>query len=493
MFFHQQVLDGLGCFSYMIGSHQTGECVVVDPRRDVGGYLEIAADAGLTITHVIETHLHADHVSGCCELAARTGAAIYVHAAAGARYPHVPLHDGDRLVLGECAFDVLHTPGHTRDSICLLVSAAGAARFVLTGDTLLIGDVGRPDLVPGHPAEAMAGMLYDSLHAKLLVLPDELVVYPGHGAGSLCGRGLRAGASTTIGAERRASEALQLPSRDAFVAQLARNQPARPANDGCIKALNTAGPPLIGRAARLRPIPALEAARLLERGHVLVDLRSPGEYSGGHVPGAVNLSIAQGQFVSRAGQLLTPGAPIILLSDDTPDRPRGDVPDVERAAQALARVGYDQVVGFVDDGLCAWQAAGLPIARVPLWHASPGDVMRLLAEQRAEPPLLVDVREPSEWAEGHLPDAVHVPLSQLGSRAHELDPSRPVIVYCKSGVRSERAALLLGQLGHRPVYNLAGGITAWRAAGYPTIVDGASLPLQRPDAAASARRLPTLS
>jgi hydroxyacylglutathione hydrolase len=470
MFLHQQSLDGLGCFSYVIGSCQTGECAVVDPQRDVACYLEIAAAQGFTITHVIETHVHADHVSGCCELAERTGAAISIHAAAEVCYPHVPLADGDRLVFGECVLEVLFTPGHTRDGICLLLSDTSRGDqpvCVLTGDTLLLGDVGRPDLVPGECAEAMAALLYDSLHTRLLTLPDELVVYPGHGAGSLCGRGLRAGCSTTIGEERRTNQALQATSREAFVAPVVSNQPQRPANFSCIKALNTRGAAPLGNEP-LRSIAPLEAAWLLEHGHVLVDIRRLKEFAHGHVRGSVNLPLTQ-QFATRAGQLLAPGVPVVLLADDTPDRPHDDTPEVEEAAVALARVGYDQVVGFIDDGLCGWQAAGLPLVRAEFRQASPCDIARLLGDTATEQPVLIDVREPWEWQQGRLPGAIHIPLYQLERRANEVDPGRPVIAYCKGGTRSQSAALLLAQLGHRAVYNLSGGIDAWHAAGYPVV------------------------
>lgn len=460
MFFYQMALDGLGCFSYMIGSRKTGACAVVDPQRDVDCYLKIAAAEGLTITHVIETHVHADHVSGCCELAARTGATIYIHAAAGVSYPHVPLHDGSRLVIGECVLDVLHTPGHTRDSICLLVSDRGSGPFpqcVLTGDTLLLGDVGRPDLVPGESAEAMAGLLYDSLHAKLLTLPDELPVFPGHGAGSLCGRGLRRGSSSTIGAERRSNEALQAPSREVFVARVLQNQPQRPANYTCIKGLNAQGAPALSRE-RPRALAPQEAMRLIEQGHVLVDLRDPAEYARGHARGALNIPV--GQLASRAGQLPQPDMPLLLM---------GEEPDVGRAVLALARIGYDRVAGFVEGGIAAWRAAGLPTARLGLRNVVPHTIARLLGEGCSGGLLLLDVREPWEWMQGHLPGAMHIPLGDLERRAGEVDPTRPVVVYCKGGVRSQQAAMFLAQRGHEAVYNLAGGLEAWRAAGLPIV------------------------
>ena len=469
MFFHQKLLEGLGCFSYMIGSHQTGECAVVDPQRDIADYLEIAADNHLKITHLIETHVHADHVSGSQELAAQTGATIYIHENAGACFPHQPLKDGARLVLGECQLDVLFTPGHTLDSICLLVTDMARGdypEFVLAGDTLFVGDVGRPDLAPGMTATDMAALLYASLHDKLMTLPDDLPVYPGHGAGSLCGRTMQAGRSSTIGRERQSNQALQATSHDEFIQCVTRDLPQQPANYRRIKELNIHGAPLLS-ACGPQPLEPARVVRLIGQDHIVVDIRSVRDFSWGHVRGAVNIPLASSQFCGQAGQLLPPGAAIILIDDDTPDTLYDDMPNVERAANMLACVGYDRVAGYLDGGLCAWHQANLPIMSSVLCEASPRDAASLLADDRPSRPQLIDVREPWEWEQGHLPEALHIPLGQLERRAHEVDPCRPVIAYCRGGTRSLTAASILAQLGHGVVYNLAGGIESWRRAGYP--------------------------
>jgi glyoxylase-like metal-dependent hydrolase (beta-lactamase superfamily II)/rhodanese-related sulfurtransferase len=473
MFFFQKSLEGLGCFSYMIGSCQTGECAVVDPQRDIADYLEIAAEHGLKITHLIETHVHADHVSGSQELAAQTGATIYIHENAGACYPHQPLNDGDRLTLGECRIDVLFTPGHTLDSICLLVTDMACGdqpAFVLAGDTLFIGDVGRPDLVPGMAATAMAALLYDSLHGKLMALPDDLPVYPGHGAGSLCGRSMQAGRWSTIGRERHANHALQAPSRDEFIRRVALDLPQQPANSCRIKELNRHGAALLSGCGP-RPLDPNQVLSLLGQDHILVDIRSLVDFNWGHARGAINIPLDSSEFCRQAGQLLPPGAAVVLIDDDTPDTLRDDIPNVEKASRALACVGYDRVVGFLDDGMCAWQRASLPTVSITLQQASPDDVASLMADECCDKPQIIDVREPWEWEQGHLPEALHIPLNQLDQRAHEVDQCRPVIAYCRAGTRSLKAASLLAQLGHRAVYNLAGGIESWRQAGYPVAVN----------------------
>jgi hydroxyacylglutathione hydrolase len=469
MFFHQTSLEGLGCFSYMIGSHQTHECAVVDPQRDIAAYLEIAAHNGLTITYVIETHVHADHVSGCQELAAATGATICIHQNAGVCYPHLALNDGDRLMLGECQIDVLFTPGHTLDSICLVVTDTSCGErpaFVLTGDTLFVGDVGRPDLVAGLVPTDMAALLYASLHDKLMILPDGLRLYPGHGAGSLCGRNVQAGRCTTIGRERASNTALQARSCEEFVDSVALNLPQQPANFHRIKELNTHGAPSLG-ARGPRPIEPIEALNLLGQGYVLVDIRSLMDFSRAHVRGAVSLPLADSQFCGRAGQLLTPGTAIVLFDDDIPDTLRDDTTNLEQAATALARVGYDCVAGYVAGGLSAWQQSNLPLVSIPLRQATSHDVAALLADERAGKPQLIDVREPWEWEQDHLAGAIHIPLHQLERRAHEVEQCRPVIAYCRGGTRSQTAASILAQLGYSVVYNMVGGIESWRRAGYP--------------------------
>ena len=344
--------------------------------------------------------------------------------------------------------------------------ALSKPKFVLAGDTLFIGDVGRPDLVPGLAATNMAALLYASLHDKLMTLPNDLRVYPGHGAGSLCGRSMQAGRYTTIGQEQESNLAIQARSCDQFIEDVTQNLPQQPANFGRIKQLNTHGAPVLNGCSP-RPIDPTEVLNLLGQDHVLVDIRSLMDFSRGHVRSAVSIPLATNTFCGQAGQLLAPGAALILMDDDIPDTLRDDTSNVEKAAKALASVGYDQVVGYVEGGMSAWSRAHLPVVSIALRQASPHDVAGLLADDSAGKPQLVDVREPWEWDQGHLPDAVHIPLYQLERRTHEVDQCRPVIAYCRAGTRSQTAASILAQLGHRVVYNLAGGIESWRQAGYP--------------------------
>ena len=304
MYFEQFYLGCLAHASYLLASD--GEGVVVDPQRDVELYLTAAADHGVAIKHIFETHLHADFVSGHKELAARTGAKIYMGAQAGASFAHVPVGDGFELKFGRASIRVLETPGHTQESICLVVTDEEKSVepwAVLTGDTLFIGDVGRPDLSPAHTPVQLAGMLYDSLHHKVLKLPDNVLVYPAHGAGSLCGKNMRAERSSTIGTERLTNYALQIKSREEFVAQLTSNLPARP--DYFLKdaEINRTGADALSDLPPLRAITPGELKAMLEEGEVALDVRPGEEFVAGHVPGSVNIALS-GQFASWAGTIL---------------------------------------------------------------------------------------------------------------------------------------------------------------------------------------------
>src|SRR5689334_5816250 len=314
MYFEQFYLGCLSHASYMLGSRGIG--VVVDPQRDVDIYLKAAEENGLKISHIFETHLHADFVSGHKELAERTGAQIYIGAAAGAHLQHVGVRDGFRLEVGDCELRVLETPGHTGESICIVVydreKSPDKPWAVLTGDTLFIGDVGRPDLSPTHTPQQLAGMLYDSLHQKLMKLPDDVLVYPAHGAGSLCGRNMRADRFSSIGTERLTNPALQVRSREEFVQQLTANLPPRPAYFVQDAELNREGAPPL---EELPPLPAIAPAQLrsmIEQGANVLDTRSPEQFAAGHVPGSINIALS-GQFATWAGIILgLQGRPVLI-------------------------------------------------------------------------------------------------------------------------------------------------------------------------------------
>jgi hydroxyacylglutathione hydrolase len=444
----------LGCLahaSYLIGDG--GEAVVIDPQRDVEQYLAEAAARGLTIRHVIETHLHADFVSGHIELAARTGAAIWLGPGSGAAFEHRVARDGDEIRLGEVVLRFLETPGHTPESISVLLleAARAAPRMVFTGDALFVGDVGRPDLVAsrGFTAADMASMLYDSLHRKLLALPDEVEVWPAHGAGSACGRAIGSERSTTIGVQRRSNWALADMSREVFIQEMTSNLPPVPPYFPHDAALNRLGARAVDELA---PPLRLDPAEVERNRALVLDVREAADWAAGHIPGSINIGL-RGAFASWAGTLIPLATPIVLVAGS---------PDEEREAFVrLARVGLEEVAGTVsiDD----WRAAGLPLAR--LERVEPRALAaRLVGDPRL---LVVDVRRPAEHAAGHVPGAVNLPVDEIAARAGELDRTRPIAVTCAGGYRSAAAAGILERAGFTLAADLLGGTTAWIAAGLP--------------------------
>lgn len=451
----------LGCLaqaSYLIGSE--GEAAVVDPRRDVDQYLDEARRRGLKIRWVVETHLHADFVSGHRELAERTGARIVFGAQAQASVPHQAVRDGDELRVGRARLRFLETPGHTPESICVLVFEDESARepvAVLTGDTLFIGDVGRPDLVGarGRTAEEMAGLLYDSLHEKLLTLPDAVAVYPGHGAGSLCGRNLSSDTSSTIGQQRRSNYALRPMTRDEFVRMATADLPEVPQYFASDMALNRDGAPaLVGRT----PPPPLDAAGVKARvaqGALVLDVRPAAAFGAAHVPGSVNVGLG-GQFASWAGTLVPAGTALVIVAEDEPG--------AREAVTRLARVGLENVVGWLAGGIAAWDRSGEPLGRLP---QVPVDELEAQLRERRPGLQVVDVRRPGEYRSGHVPGALHRPLDRLAEQLAGLDPARPTSVICAGGYRSSAACSLLLRAGFVDVANVVGGTSAWVAAGLP--------------------------
>jgi len=458
MFFKQFYLGCLAQASYMIGSE--GEAAVVDPRRDVDIYLEEARAQGLTIKHVIETHLHADFVSGHRELAERTGAKIYFGAAAAAKFPHVAVHDGDEIRLGgRVTLRFLETPGHTPESVSVVVTDHAVSDepvSVLTGDTLFIGDVGRPDLLGARmSAQELAGMLYDSLHGKLLTLPDATAVYPAHGAGSLCGRNISSETSSTIGQQRQFNYALRPMPREEFIQLTTADLPEAPAYFSRDVQMNREGGSAL---AELPAPPALtpeKVAALQREGAIVLDTRPSAEYGAGHVPGSFHMG-QSGQLASWAGALLSPEKPIVLVAEDE-----------ERVAESrtrLSRVGLDNVAGYLAGGILAWDQAGRPLARTEQIAV---DELKARIEEGANLQV-VDVRRPMEFQGGHIAGAVHVPLHELARRALSLDPDKPVAIICASGYRSSIATSVLERLGFRHFSNVVGGMNAWNAAKYET-------------------------
>ena len=427
MYFEQFYLGCLAHASYLLASE--GEGVVVDPQRDVELYLKAAAEQGATIRHIFETHLHADFVSGHRELATRTGAKIYMGAQSGAAFDHVPVSDGFELKFGKASIRVLETPGHTPESICLVVTDAeksSAPCAVLTGDTLFIGDVGRPDLSPRHTPAQLAGLLYDSLHTKLMALPDSVLVYPAHGAGSLCGKNMRAERSSTIGTERLTNYALQIKSREEFIHQLTSNLPARPEYFAKDAEINRTGAAALSDLPPVRSLSPADLERMLKAGEIALDVRPMDDFAAGHVPGSVNIALG-GQFASWAATVLGLAShPVLIAETDA---------QIEEARLRLARVGIEELDGYLAGGVAAWKQSGQPLASVA--QISAQDLEQRLTAGKVQ---ALDVRREPEWDAGHLQDATWWPLDNFRVSPPEIDHEVPLAVHCKGGYRSMIAA-----------------------------------------------------
>jgi len=454
MIFEQFYLGCLAHASYMLASD--GEAVVVDPQRDVDIYLKAAEEHKVKIRHIFETHLHADFVSGHNELAARTGATIYIGASAGAAFTHVDVHDGFELRVGKARITVRETPGHTPESVCLVITDEEKSPqpwAVLTGDTLLLGDVGRPDLSKTHTPRQLAGMLFDSLHNQLLKLADDVLVYPAHGAGSLCGRNMRAERSSTIGTERLTNYALQIKSKEEFVRQLTENLPTRPEYFLQDAEINRAGAASLSDLAALAPISASDLKALLDDGVIALDVRPGDEFAAAHVPGSINIALS-GQFATWAGTVLGLSARPVLIGESQEQ--------LSEAQLRLARVGIEDARGYLKDGIAGWKQAGLALAETPQIS-----VQALQQRLHAEKSAVLDVRREPEWQAGHIEEAAWWPLDNFKVAAPEIDRDAPVAVHCKSGYRSMIACSLLQRAGFRNVTNVVGGFDAWLLSGLP--------------------------
>jgi len=450
MHFKQFYLACLAHASYLIGSE--GEAVVVDPQRDVDQYIEEATDQNLRIKYVIETHLHADFVSGHRELSARTGAEIVFGAQAGAALPHRAVHDGDEITIGKVLLRILETPGHTPESISVLVidsEVSDQPQKILTGDTLFVGDIGRPDLAggKGYTPPMMAAMMYDTLHGKLLKLADEVEVYPAHGAGSMCGRNMSQETSSTIGEQRRTNYALQPMAKDEFVHMMTVDLPEAPSYFPRDAEINRTGAPTLTEVWRPIALAPDEVRKLEASGHVILDVRSAAEFGAGHVPGAINVGLG-GQFAIWAGTLISIGTPIVIVAESE-----------EQAGEAimrLARVGHESVKGYIPGGITAWRDAGFEVATVP--QITVAELHQLISQPT--PLQILDVRRLPEYQSGHVPHAVPAPLATLPQNLTNVgfDPTRPTAVICAGGYRSSIAVSLLQQRGFTEVSEIAGGL-----------------------------------
>lgn len=453
MYFKQFYLDCLAHASYMVGAD--GVAAVIDPQRDVDQYIEEARREGLEIRWVLETHLHADFVSGHVELAERTGAEILIGARAGAEFPHVPVSEGHEVQLGDAVrLRALETPGHTPEGICWLVVDSGAPRKLLTGDTLFIGDVGRPDLVgsKGYSAEEMAGMLFDSITGKILPLPDDVEIHPAHGAGSACGRNISRERSSTLGEQKKTNYALAIASREEFIRTMTENLAPAPAYFPVDAELNRRGAIPLNQLG-VTELNVEEVRELQAAGGVVLDTRDPASFGAGHVPGSINIGLG-GQYASWAGTLLDLERPIAIVA--------GNRDKALEARVRLARVGVENVVGWLEAGVPGWADQGQPVTTVP--QISVADLRALI--ESGQEIQLVDVRRPAEYASGHVPGAVSRPLDGLAQSVSDLDPSKRTYVICEGGYRSSIGTSLLEARGFGDVTNVTGGTGAWRKASF---------------------------
>jgi len=454
MFVQQFFVKGLAHSSYLLGGNNS--CAIIDPRRDIKIYLEAARAMNMKITHILETHLHADFISGHMDLAAKTGAEIYAPKSAKCGFKHVPLSEGDTFNIEDMEIAVLETPGHTPEHISYVVIDHARGRepvALFCGDTLFVGDVGRPDLFPGM-AKKLAAKLYQSLHDKIMRLPCFCEVFPAHGAGSLCGRAMGAKRTSTIGYEKKYNAALRMRSRKKFIASLTTNMPAAPDHFSRCSAVNGAGPKLVKKLPTIAPLtPAEFQKKAKSSKSIVLDIRSYETFGGQHVPGSYHIDYG-GNFATFAGWILPPGKDILLVSL-TPDQ-------AFQAARWLRRVGLDRAVGYLEDGMFAWAKAGMPTSHVS--QVSAAELHNIIT--RGESIQLVDVRAPTEYKSFHIEGALNIPAPDIRTRFKELDKASPVTLMCSTGHRSSLSASILLQNGFRDVRNVAGGMTGFNAAGF---------------------------
>lgn len=465
MFLKQYYLGCLAHASYLIADEASGTAIVVDPQRDIQQYLDDAEHLKSQIRYVFLTHFHADFLAGHIELRNRTGAEIRLGSRAKAEYKFVPMNDGDTLDLPGLRLQILETPGHTIESISILVfdleKNPKQPYAVLTGDTLFIGDVGRPDLRAslGWTAQQLGSHLFDSLHHKLMPLPDETLVYPAHGAGSLCGKNLSSDTVSTLGEQKRFSYALQPMSKEDFIRLVTVDQPDAPAYFTYDAILNTRERITLDETLQqvLQPLPLNDVLSMGNAGAQLLDVRDATEYAKSHLAGSINIGLG-GQYATWAGTLLSPTQPIVIIAE--PGRE-------QEAAIRLGRIGFDDVKGYLKDGMAA-------LAKHPNLVASTERINALMLAEELDsqnPPLVLDIRTPGEWSEKHLSHSINLPLSRLDERIAELPRDRRIAVHCTGGYRSSIAASLLNRHGITNLIELAGGITAWEAANLPIITE----------------------
>ena len=463
----------LGCLahaSYLIGDEASATAIIVDPQRDIQQYLADAANFGLQIRHVFLTHFHADFVAGHLELRDSCGATIHLGAQAKAEYAFVPMRDGDALEFPGMRLQVLETPGHTIESISILAfdlaKDSEHPHAVLTGDTLFIGDVGRPDLRAslGWTANDLGAHLYDSLHNKLLPLPDDTLVYPAHGAGSLCGKNLSSDTVSSLGDQRRFNYALQPMSKEVFIGLVTADQPDAPAYFTYDAILNTRERATLDRnlAEVHQPVALDEMIHLGDAGAQFLDVRDPAEYAKGHMADSINIGLG-GQYATWAGTVLDRSKPIVIIAE--PGRE-------QEAALRLGRIGFDHVMGYLPGGMEALAERPdlvWPTERVTAQMAADELGRNTDTSELSGTPMVLDIRNPREWTTAHIPESVNIPLNHLQQRIDEVPRDRRIIVHCAGGYRSSIAASILHQYGITNLIEIAGGLAAWNAANLPVV------------------------
>lgn len=456
MFLKQFVNEGLGNSSYLLGSSVTGEAVVIDPQRDVDVYIEEARVCGLKIKFSLETHLHADFVSGSRELASTVGATIGASASANLRFSHYPLREGDHIEIGEIVLEVMETPGHSPEHISFLAIENGQKQpqALFSGGALIVGGIARTDLLGHEHTVPLARKAYHTLQDKILKLFDDVEVYPTHGGGSYCVAAQSEERTTSIGQERRTNHLLSASSEDAFVRLALEGLPAYPTYFKWMRPINQKGPRVFGRLPELMPLLSQDVRKKMQEGALVIDVRRIKDFAQGHIPGAYNITL-RAAFSSWLGWIVPTERPLIFVDTSTESH--------EEIVRQAIRIGYDDLAGYLKGDMEAWKSAGFSVSTSGLITPSEVNQKRASEEEIA----VLDVREKEEWKEGHIPGAIHIPLGQLQERINEVPRTCPIAVTCASGQRSSSAVSLLQREGFQDVENIVGGTIAWEKADLP--------------------------